>query len=164
MLKIRSGAVVAILAACLAGCGESPRPIEEQSVINGPHRGTTHQLPDKKGFVELVNEPQPMDRRSNEPTALVAYFLKMDGKTPLEPAPTDVAFSLNAGGGGRGGRGHQQSAAKSVPLIAEPKAEDPSGGCRFASRPGPYLLEAIQGTLGAKIDGQPVSVSISGAR
>ncbi len=164
-MKIRLGAAIAITALSLPGCGESARPIEQQTVINGPHRGTTLQLPDKKGFVELVNEPQPTDRRSNEPTALVAYFLKLDGKTPLEPAPTDVSFSMaSAGGGGRDGRGQQQPSAKPIPLDAEPRADDPSGGCRFASRPGPYLLEGIRGTLNAKIDGQAASFNFSGAR
>ena len=164
-MKIRLRAVIAIVAALLPGCGERTPPIEQQTVINGPHRGTTLQLPEKKGFVELVNEPQPTDRRSDEPTALVAYFLKIDGKTPLEPAPTDVSFSVTtAGGGGRGGRGQQQAAAKSVPLAAEPKTDDPSGGCRFASRPGPYLLDGIRGTLNARIDGQAASLSFAGAR
>ncbi len=147
--------------------GSAPRlrrcapPIEKQTVINGPHGGTTLQLPEKKGFVELVNEPEPNDRRKNEPTALVAYFLKIDGKTPLEPAPTDVSFEIAAGAsGGRGGR-VQQTPAKAVPLAAEPKTDDPSGACRFASQPGAYLLDSIRGTLNAKVDGQAASLNFA---
>ncbi len=160
-MKRRIGAAVAIAAAMLSGCGGGAPPVEQQTVINGPHRGTTLQLPEKKGFVELVNEPEPRDRRSNEPTALVAYFLKIDGKSPLEPAPSDVSFAVD-GGGGRGGR--SKSDAQTVPLVAEPKSDDPAGASRFASKPGPYLLDAIRGTLTAKIDGQSTSVTFSGGR
>jgi hypothetical protein len=164
IMKIRNGVILSTLAIIALGCGDGAPPVEKQAVINGPHNGTTLQLPDQKGFVEMVNEPEPNDRRKNEPTALVAYFLKIDGKTPLEPAPTDVTFAIDASaGGGRGGRG-QQATAKSVPLTAQPKADDPSGACRFASEPGPYLLDGIRGTLSAKVDDQATSLGFAGAR
>ena len=158
-IEIRVAAMVCL--GVLPGCGGSSVPIEQQVAISGPHRGATLQLPDKKGFVELINEPEPRDRRSNEPTALVAYFLKMDGKSPLEPAPTDVNFAIDSGGG-RGVRG--KSASQTVPLAAEPKPDDPAGASRFASKPGPYLLDSVRGTLSAKIDGQSTSVNFAGGR
>jgi hypothetical protein len=158
-IEIRVAALV-----CLGvhpGCGGSSVPIEQQVAISGPHRGMTLQLPEKKGFVELVNEPEPRDRRSNEPTSLVAYFLKIDGKSPLEPAPSDVSFAID-GGGGRDGR--SKNGPQSVPLAAEPKADDPAGASRFASKPGPYVLDGIRGTLSAKVDGQSASVTFSAGR
>jgi hypothetical protein len=137
-------------------------PVEQQVAISGPHQGATLQLPDKKGFVELMNDPKPRDRRSNEPTSLVAYFLKMDAKSPLAPAPTDVTFTIDPPRGGRGRKA--ASAPEPVALAPEPKADDPAGASRFASKPGPYLLDAIRGTLSAKIDGQEASVNFGGGR
>jgi hypothetical protein len=162
-IEIRVAALVCL--GLLPGCGGSAVPIEQQAAISGPHQGATLQLPDKKGFVELINDPRPRDRRSNEPTSLVAYFLKMDGKSPLEPAPTDVSFTIDTAARGRGGRGKgAASSSQSVPLAPEPKPDDPAGASRFASKPGPYLLDAIRGTLSAKVDGQDASVNFAGGR
>jgi hypothetical protein len=49
-------------------------------------------------------------------------------------------------------------------LSAEPRADDPAGGSRFASKVGPYNLFGIRGTLKAKIGGQDVSVVYLGGR
>jgi hypothetical protein len=162
---MRSGIRFSMLAvtALIAGCNGGALPVDQQTVLNGPHHGTTLQLSDQKGFIELVNEPQPRDRRSSEPTALVAYFLKMDAQSPLEPAPTDVSFAVDSGGG-RGGRGRQGGAGQAIALAAEPKSDDPAGACRFASKPGPYQLANLRGTLNARIDGQAVSVTFAGGR
>jgi hypothetical protein len=164
-IEFRVAALVCL--GVLPGCagGGSAVPIEQQVAISGPHQGATLQLPEKKGFVELINDPEPRDRRSNQPTSLVAYFLKMDGKTPLKPAPTDVSFTIDTAAGTRGGRGgNTPSSSQPVPLAHEPKQDDPAGASRFASKPGPYVLDAIRGSLSAKIDGQPVSVTFSGGR
>ena len=131
-------------------------------VLKGPHLGTTLQLPGQRGYVELVNEPEVTDRRRNEPTAIVAYYLQPDAKTALSPVPTDVQFTIDTGGA-RGQRG-RRGAPESVPLNAEPKADDPSGAGRFASKTGQYSLSNMRGTLKATIDGQEVSVVFQGAR
>jgi hypothetical protein len=159
-IEIRVAALACL--GLLPGCGGSAVPIEQQVAISGPHQGPTLQLPDKKGYVELINDPKPRDRRSNEPTSLVAYFLKMDGKSPLEPPPTDVRFTIDTAARGRG-KGAAPS-SQPVPLAPEPKPDDPAGASRFASKPGPYLLDAIRGTLSAKIDGQEASVNFGGGR
>jgi hypothetical protein len=122
--------------------------------MSGPHHGTTIRLPEDKGFVELTNEPEVRDRRSAEPTAIVAYFLKTDGKSPLEPAPTDVAFVV-AGG---------KKSSETVALAAEPKSDDPAGASRFASKPGQHQLTMLRGTLKAKLAGQDISIPIEGSR
>jgi hypothetical protein len=119
-------------------------------------------LTDDKGYVELVNEPEVTDRRNPQPTAIVAYYLQADGKTPLNPAPTDVSFAIDPGAA-RGGRG-KASAAAPVPLNAEPKLDDPSGASRFASKAGPYVLAATRGKLSAKIDGQETSITFAAGR
>jgi hypothetical protein len=131
-------------------------------VVNGPHHGTALQLPENKGYVELVNEPEVRDRRGNEPTSIVAYYLQTDGKSPLSSLPSEVSFEIETSSGRNGKRG--EPAAQSLPMTAEPKAEDPAGAGRFASKPGPYLLSTLRGTLKAKIDGQQVSTVFHGGR
>jgi hypothetical protein len=161
-MQFRIGVALLAVTVVLTGCNDSGPPTDQQTVLNGPHHGTTLQLSEKTGFVELVNEPQPTDRRSNEPTSLVAYFLKMDAQTPLEPAPTDVSFTVDSGGG-RDARG-TKGAAQVIALAAEPKSDDPAGAGRFASKPGPYQLQNLRGTLNAKIEGQTASIVFAGRR
>jgi hypothetical protein len=124
-------------------------------VTRGPHDGTAFVLPENKGVVELVNEPPVTDRRGTVSTSVVAYFLQADGKTPMSPAPADVKVEV---------RGGDRQPPKSVPLAAEPKPDDPSAAARFASKPGPYDLEAVRGTLTASVAGSPVTVSFGGGR
>jgi len=119
-------------------------------------------LADEKGFVELINEPEVSDRRNPQPTAIVAYYLQADGKTPLSPAPTDVSFAIDTGPE-RGARG-KPSSSSPVPLNAEAKPDDPSGASRFASKAGPYVLAAIRGKLFAKIGGEETSISFVAGR
>ena len=93
----------------------------------------------------------------------------MDAQTPMDPPPSDVNFNIDtAAAGGRGGRGRGrgQKAAASGPvaLAPEPKADDPAGACRFASKPGSYQLDGLRGILSARVNGQEVSVNYSGGR
>ena len=97
----------------------------------GPHHGTTIRLPDDKGYVELTNEPEVSGRGSREPTSIVAYFLKIDGTSTMEPAPSDVNFVLTQA---------RKRGSETIPLAAEPKSDDPAGGSRFASKPGHITL------------------------
>ena len=60
--------------------------------------------------------------------------------------------------------GTGKKGSESIPLSAEPKADDPAGASRFLSKPGPYRLDVLRGTLNAKIDGQEVSIPISAGR
>src|SRR5262249_34425390 len=127
-------AAVLVTGAALAGCSSDP-PAPPVGVTRGPHQGTTIRLPEDKGFVELVNEPEVDGRGRNEATALVAYFLNSDGKSPLSPAPTGVKFELAVAG---------KKAAQPVALAPEPKADDPAGAARFASKTGPYNLAEVR--------------------
>jgi hypothetical protein len=148
------------LAALGTGCGGAATP--EPAVRRGPHQGTTLQLPEKAGYVELVNEPEVQDRRSTEPTTLVAYFLKDDVQSALDPPPTDVSLAIDRGGG-RDARG-KGSSPEIVPLIAVPKSGDPAGAGRFGSKPGPYQLAPLRGTLNANINGKKVSTLVQAGR
>jgi hypothetical protein len=160
-MKIGFGALLSVVLLALVGCNSS-EPVSEGALPPGPHRGTIVRLPDDKGFAEILNEPPVEDRRNPTPTAIVAYFLKSDSKTPLETMPTAVAFAMASGG--RGSRGKQTTATQAIPLSPEPKSDDPSGTARFASKVGPYLLEAVRGTLSATIDGQKLDIQFSGGR
>jgi hypothetical protein len=121
----------------------------------GPHRGTTIRLPDDKGFVELTNEPDESGRGSRDPTAIVAYFLKPDGASAMEPTPSDVKIEV---------ANTRKKRSETISLAAEPKSDDPAGGSRFASKPGAHHLASLRGTLNATIDGKEVSLSVTGSR
>ena len=120
------------------GCDSPEHPVAVIAV-SPPHHGTMIPLPEDRGLVELVNEPEVSDRRKPEPTAIVAYFLQIDGKSPLVPAPDDVNFAIQSAGAG-GGRSKQDSGDR-IRLTAQPKPDDPLGAGRFASKTGPYALD-----------------------
>lgn len=119
----------------------------------GPHHGTAFALPQDAGLAEVVNEPEP-EGRSDPVTSIVVYFLMPDGKTPLTPAPTDVRVVVSAG----------RKKPETLELKAEPKSDDPSGGARFASKTGPYLLPDLHGQLSAKVGGAEFKASLVGVR
>jgi hypothetical protein len=160
-MRIGIRAATLALVGLLFGC-DSSTPRGNVVTAIAPHHGTMIPLPENRGFVELINEPEVSDRRNPQPTSIVAYYLQADGKSPLNPAPTDVSFAIDPGVA-RGARGKQGS-AQSVPLIAEPKSDDPAGAGRFASKPGPYDLTDMRGTLSAKIGGQEISIPFAEAR
>ena len=149
------------LAALFLGC-DSSSPRASVAVVDGPHRGTIIPLPDAKGFVELTNEPAVTNPRKPTPTAIAAYFLQSDAKSPLNPAPTDVKFAIDNGAGRRARA--KGSAAETVPLTPDPKSDDPAGASRFASKLGTYPLQNMRGTLIAKISGQEISAPVGGGR
>jgi hypothetical protein len=152
---------VIVLAVVAAGCDSPAQPVAV-NLVSAPHRGTMIRLADDRGFVELVNEPEVSDRRKPEPTSIVAYFLQIDAKSPLEPLPADVDFAIQSGGG-RGGRTKQDSGSR-ISLTAQPNSDDPLGAARFVSKPGPYALEGMRGILMARIGGQVVTTTVAGSR
>jgi hypothetical protein len=143
------------------GCDSPEHPVAV-SAVSPPHHGTLISLPDDRGLVELVNEPEVSDRRKPEPTAIVAYFLQIDGKSSLTPAPEEVNFAIQSAGAG--GVRSKQNAGDRIRLNAEPKSDDPLGAGRFASKTGPYALTGLRGTLTAKIGGQEISSTFAGSR
>ncbi len=78
------------------GCSSTDSSVTITRSPAPPHRGTMIPLPDSKGFVELLNEPEVSDRRNPEPTSIVAYFLEPDGNAPMSAAPSDVIFIVES--------------------------------------------------------------------
>jgi len=153
-------AILLAAAGLTVGCGS---PELSSQVFKGTHGGTTFRLPDEKGFVELVNEPVVTDRHNPQPTSIVAYFYQANGKTAMSPSPTDVSFQIDPDARSRQ-RGKATAGSSTLPLSAEPKADDPAGISRFASKTGSYDLAGVRGTLKAKINSQDVSTAFMGAR
>ena len=122
MMRMRVCFVMFGLAALAPGC-DSPQLPVAVSAVSPPHHGTLISLPDDRGLVELVNEPEVSDRRNPEATAIVAYFLQVDGKSALAPAPEEVNFAIQSAGAG--GARSKQNAGDRIRLSAEPKADDP---------------------------------------
>ena len=152
-MRIGFRAAFIVMVGLSFGCNSGP--LTSPQVMVGPHHGTAIRLPDDKGFVELINEPEVSGRGSREPTAIVAYFLKPDGSSTLEPAPSDVMVVL---------AGAVKKGSETIPLAAEPRSDDPAGGSRFVSKPGTYHVASLRGKLNAKVHGQEVSLPISGSR
>jgi hypothetical protein len=160
-MRMRVCSLVLGFAALVPGC-DSPERSVAVSAVSPPHHGTLISLPDDRGLVELVNEPEVNDRRNPEPTAIVAYFLQIDGKSSLVPAPQEVNFAFQSAGAG--GARSKRDAGDRIRLSAEPKADDPLGAGRFASKTGPYALTGFRGTLTAKFGGQEISSTFGGTR
>ena len=150
------------LAILSSGCSSTDSSVTITRSPAPPLRGTMIPLPDSKGFVELVNEPEVSDRRNPEPTSIVAYFLEPGGDAPMTDSPSDVIFVVESATAS-GGRPKAGSSGR-VELTAQPKADDPLAAARFASKPGPYDLTALRGTLSARIGGQQISATFSGSR
>jgi hypothetical protein len=98
---------------------------------------------DGAGFVEVVFSPSDPKATGKPRGKVVAYFLNREGSGAPDPAPTDVAFTDEAG--------------KSYPL--SPKSGDGSGGARFESDllSLPSGIEP-SGMLVAKFGGETVKV------
>ncbi|MHC5538062.1 hypothetical protein ACYOEI_07490 [Singulisphaera rosea] len=126
-----------------AGCEGSSGPAPVPRFEIGPHRGSAFRLPSNQGYVELVNEPEVVDRRTDPSTAVVAYFFQEDGKSPMATPPTEVSIRLDQG----------RRKSETLRLQPEPRADDPSGGCRFASKRGPFSLDTTRGRFKANLAG-----------
>jgi hypothetical protein len=152
MKRFTRPATVVLFAAMCVGCDVAPAPPSRPKV--GPHGAAMYPLPGGAGFAELVNEPEVTDRRAAPTTAIVAYFFQGDAKSPLSPGPSDVRVVLDQG----------RKRSESLPLKSDPKSDDPAGGCRFATKLGPYLLEGLRGKLTGTVNGQPFDLSFVSGR
>ena len=128
-----------------------PCPSSSRSPSAGRTGARPSNSPTRRDSSSWSTSPSPSDRGAgNEPTSLVAYFLKMMA-SPRWNRRRRTYFRDRCRRR-RPGRPGQDAAGR--PTAAEPKADDPAGAGRFASKPGPYVLDAIRGTLSAKVDGQ----------
>lgn len=141
----------ALLLGGLAGCGGgSSAPRVEEARPIGPHGGPTVELTDA-ARAEVVLEPAGRGGKSDD-QQVVAYFYGPDMTTPLESVPAGVSVEVEFPGGRR----------ESVPL--EPEAGPRAKANRFASRPGPYAVEPLQGELNATVAGQAITKGFASAR
>jgi hypothetical protein len=115
-MRTSVGAVVLTLIALFAGCERSGIPDSEVVMRVGPHQGALIRLPDEKGLAELITEPDERERRRAEPAAFVVFFLRPDGKSPLDPVPSHVSLVVEQG----------RKAAQTVELSLDPKTDDHS--------------------------------------
>jgi hypothetical protein len=145
-----------MLSGCVViGCERlPPAPVSKDAPRVGPHQATAFALADDLGYVEFVNEPPVEERGSSTPTPIVVYFLDKDAKASSNLSPTDVKFRIDQG----------QKGSRTVDLKSEPKGDDPAGGCRFTSTPGPFRIDELRGELTANAGGKPVKASLVGAR
>jgi hypothetical protein len=135
-------AAVLVGACCVPGCGGS----DSRALPHAGHGGRVFELPDQKGFFEILvegGEPGSRGARrkaaAGQKTSLAVWFYKPDGTTPMDPAPSEV--SLKIGG------------SDSSPTLALKPAPKDAG--KLTSDPGPYP-DNFAGELNATIDGQPV--------
>jgi hypothetical protein len=147
LLKILSLSFLVFLAGC--GRGETPAP---RITIAAPHGGFLVDLPDGKGYVELISEVVgSKPGKKSDQSVIAVYFISPDGKSAISPAPSDVSFKLSING-----------AENSVSLQPLPKDKaDPIDAGRFASAPGNYSARSeVQGELTATLDGAAVALPI----
>src|SRR5262249_44751036 len=135
MIRTLTGFLILSSLAAVAGCGGQGENAAPASLEVGPHQGVAHLLPGDRGYLEVVNEPEPADIRSPTPTAIVLYFLDPSGKAAMAAPPTEVTVKVNRG----------PSRTETVPLRPEPKSDDPAGSARFASKTGAFALAGLRG-------------------
>lgn len=141
-----------LLAFGILGCGETAPAISEGSPQFGPHGGPAVELTGADGFAEVISEAAP-GRKSGDGVVAVYFFAK-DLKTPLEAAPTDVSVKI---------RTPDAPEPVDLKLVATP-GKTPADKNRFASAPGPYMLDQHAGELTYTLGGQPATKPFNGGR
>ena len=131
-----------------AGCGS---PAVEDPPVPGPHGAVAVPLPPGRGYAEVTVERAKAARGQTPAVEFVVYFLQSDAKAPLAPLPTDVVAKLLL----------PEGEPVTVPLSPHPRPREPAGAGRYASAPGPFDFDELQGELTATLDGQPVTVPFS---
>jgi hypothetical protein len=94
------------------------------------HQGTINELPDNRGYFEIVVEDATAVAKSSRsgkasPSTIVVYFYGTDGTTELSPPPSDVSMRIGSDGSGT-----------VVPLT-------PAQQGRFTSTPVPIWLHSV---------------------
>ncbi|HEV3162696.1 MAG TPA: hypothetical protein VGZ22_01550 [Isosphaeraceae bacterium] len=136
------------LAMTMSGCGSVGVSASPDLVAaTGPHGGRAVLLPGGAGYGEVVVEHDKSSRPGPASARLVVYFLKTDLKTPLSPAPLDVRVKAVPPNG----------EPATVPLTPQAKRGDAMSSGRFASAPGNFDFDELQGDLTATVAGQTVT-------
>jgi hypothetical protein len=133
------------------GCGGQviPSPIPPTSPLHG---GILVPLPEKLGYVELLNDSRQKRYNATE-TNILAYLLGPDQKTALVQKPTSVSVQLDT-----------PSGRQTVPMLPNPDPGDPAGSARFGSEFGLFELNQRGGEITVAIDGKTLTVPFRGPR
>ena len=149
---MRTAVLLSFLAVtAFTGCGGGvvPSPIPPASPLHG---GILVPLPDKQGYVELLNDKRQRKYGASE-TTIVAYLLGPDQKTALGQKPTNVSVKLDT-----------PSGQQTISLLAKPDQGDSVGSARFASEFGPFDLNQRGGEVTVAIDGKTLTTPFRGPR
>jgi hypothetical protein len=135
----KSARAACILAACLAGCGQTQIPLTPKS----PHGGALVKLPDGRAVAEIVRQ-DTADKPGQ--TRLLLYYYDAELK-PMTAAPTAATLKPK-------GRG-------ATPVEFKPTGDaDPAKAGELAS--STFQADGdVAGEISAIIDGKPVAVAIS---
>lgn len=142
----RAASCLAAVSFLVAGCFEGTPAPEPARIVNavGPHGGYMIPLPADAGFAEVAFEPVKATGRGRPNLVLAAYFLGPDQKSPLSAAPSDVKASVLT---------PEDPTPKPVALSAQPDKAKADGAVRFASEPGSFDYDELQGELSATVGG-----------
>lgn len=141
------------MATLLGGCDDPSAHKPSESALKsvpGPKGTAALALPDQLGYVEPIVERTGAGKSAK--TAFAAYFVASDGKTPLDPAPSNVEATLTLQG---------SESPTTVALSPRPQGNDVWGKARFATEPGEYNSDEIRGELRATIGGKAVKVPLA---
>jgi hypothetical protein len=144
VIRIKTASLLLLPVLWVPGCGSSTPTAGPN--IAAAHGGNVLALPGGKGYVEfLVEAVGGAAKSKNQKSQAVAYFLKVDGSGPLDPAPSDVTFTPEGGSA----------------VTLKPDGSGSKAG-RFASEPGLTLLAGreVAGELSASVGGEVVKVTV----
>jgi len=129
---------IALIAAALAGC----EPAGPRGVLSAPHGGTLIDLPEGKGFVEVLRRDAP-----GKPGGSRVVLVFLDAvRRPMVAPPASATLKLRT------------DAGKSIDLKPTDPA-DPDGPAALASPPLP--AGEIEGQVTATVDGKPAVLTIN---
>ena len=153
-MRGRYGMPALLLLSLILGCGRSFTTPARHTSANGPHGGFAVPLPNQLGYAEVVIEVGTAPRGKEPDSQVVVYFLQPDLKTALAPLPSNASVKLL----------FPDKEPATVSLSPQPNPEDPAGTGRFASSPGPYLVDEPIGELTATVSGSPFRGSFTSTR
>lgn len=155
VVQVSRWTVALVLLGFAEGCAKgTPANSTASAPAAGPHGGFAAALPNNQGFAEVVIEADAAGAGAAPRTQVVVYFLAPDLKSALTALPTGVSVRLM----------FPDKDAETIPLSAQAKADDPTGGGRFASNPGQYFLDEPIGELTATLGGQAFTAAFRSVR
>ncbi len=135
------------------GCGGAGgSDVASHSARVGPHGGPVVPLPAEGVYAEIVLEAA----KKGTDVQVVAYGLNADLTGAAAPLPEGVSVDL----------AFPDRAPETIPLAPEPKPGSKAAvdGGRLASRPGPYSVDPLSGTITGTLQGKAFSEKFASPR